>query len=275
MVFRNSVLLFIVILITGLALAASGCSSNQPETAEISAVEAAVEPALKMEADEILQAALPDEPAAESDEAAGSQALPKVETPVQEQTSDTAKATVESNPEPALSTPQADTQDQAASSPVEAPSPAESLPLAEPRVGFLAPDLTLTALDGETIRIADLRGKNILINYWVSWCIPCMDELSALSRVYQDYQDQNVAIITVNGIEQDELEKVNQVVADLALVQPVLLDAKEAFWSTYLVQFLPTSFFIDTEGVIRHIMLGSAAEDVIRSKIDQLIINQL
>lgn len=275
MVFRNSVLLFIVILITGLALAASGCSSNQPETAEISAVEAAVEPALKMEADEILQAALPDEPAAESDEAAGSQALPKVETPVQEQTSDTAKATVESNLEPALSTPQADTQDQAASSPVEAPSPAESLPLAEPRVGFLAPDLTLTALDGETIRIADLRGKNILINYWVSWCIPCMDELSALSRVYQDYQDQNVAIITVNGIEQDELEKVNQVVADLALVQPVLLDAKEAFWSTYLVQFLPTSFFIDTEGVIRHIMLGSAAEDVIRSKIDQLIINQL
>jgi thiol-disulfide isomerase/thioredoxin len=125
------------------------------------------------------------------------------------------------------------------------------------------------------VRLADLRGKNILINYWVTWCIPCMDELPILSRLNQDYQDQNVIILTVNGIEQDQLGEVQQLVAELGLTQPVLLDENESFWSTYLVQFLPTSFFIDTEGIIRHIMLGSATEDVIRSKIDQLIVNQL
>ncbi|MGW8249320.1 MAG: TlpA disulfide reductase family protein, partial [Anaerolineales bacterium] len=161
------------------------------------------------------------------------------------------------------------------SSAVQAAPAAEALPPAEPKVGFLAPDLTLSTLDGSSIRLADLRGKNVLINYWVTWCIPCMAELPVLSQLSQVYQEQNVVILAVNGIQQDQLGDVQQVVAELGLTQPVLLDEHESFWSTYLVQFLPTSFFIDSQGVIRHIMLGSATEDVIRSKLDMLITNQL
>jgi peroxiredoxin len=157
----------------------------------------------------------------------------------------------------------------------EQPAPAQALPPAEPKVGFLAPDLTLTALDGSSIRLSDLRGKNVLLNYWVTWCIPCMDELPILSQLSLEYQGQNVVILAVNGIEQDQLGAVQQLVSDMGLAQPVLLDENESLWTTYLVQFLPTSFFIDTQGVIRHIMLGSAPEDVIRTKLDQLIVNQL
>jgi peroxiredoxin len=156
-----------------------------------------------------------------------------------------------------------------------APISGEASPPAEPKVGFLAPDLTLTTLDGSTVNLSDLRGKNVLVNYWVTWCIPCMDELPALQRLSQDYQERNVVILTVNGIEQDELGKVQQLVADMGLTTTVMLDENESFWKTYLVQFLPTSFFIDTQGVIRHIMLGSGTEDTIRLKIDQLIANQL
>jgi len=102
-----------------------------------------------------------------------------------------------------------------------------------------------------------------------------MDELPLLSRVSLDYQDQNLVILTVNGIEQDQLDKVQQIISELGLDQTVLLDEHESFWTTYLVQFLPTSFFIDTQGVIRHIMLGSATEDTLRSTIDQLLAGQL
>ena len=176
--------------------------------------------------------------------------------------------------------PRASSSGQAAPSTVNQPAPTDqiaqsaSLPPAEPKVGFLAPDITLNALDGTSLRLSDLRGKNIIINYWVTWCIPCQDELPALSRVSQDYQDQNLVILTVNGIQQDQLDKVQQLVSDLGLINPVLLDEGEAFWSTYMVQFLPTSFFIDSQGIIRHIMLGSTSEDNLRAKINQLINNQ-
>ncbi len=158
--------------------------------------------------------------------------------------------------------------------PIDQPTQAEASLPAEPKVGFLAPDITLNALDGTAFRLSDLRGKNIILNYWVTWCIPCQDELPALSRVSQDYQDQNLVILTINGIQQDKLDKVQQLVIDLGLTNPVLLDEGETFWSTYMVQFLPTSFFIDNQGIIRHIMLGSATEDALRAKVNQLINNQ-
>jgi peroxiredoxin len=150
------------------------------------------------------------------------------------------------------------------------------IPAGEPRVGYLAPDFTLQTIDGQTVQLSSLRGKSVVINYWVTWCVPCMTELPALDSIFQDYQDQGIMILSVNGIEQDELTKVNETVNSMALTYPVLLDKGDLLKQKYWIGgFVPTTFFIDDQGIIREILLGSASEAGFREKIDKLISHQL
>ena len=150
------------------------------------------------------------------------------------------------------------------------------IPAGEPRVGYLAPDFTLQSIDGQTVQLSSLRGKSVVINYWVTWCVPCMTEMPALDSIFQDYQDQGMMILSVNGIEQDELTKVNETVNSMALTYPVLLDKGDLLKQKYWIGgFVPTTFFIDDQGVIREILLGSASEADFREKIDNLLSHQL
>jgi peroxiredoxin len=150
----------------------------------------------------------------------------------------------------------------------------ENLPPEEPSIGFRAPDFTLTTLDGVTMKLSDLRGKSVLINFWVTWCVPCMDELPAIENVWSDYQDEGLVVLSVNRIQEDELQKVGETVNRFALTYPVLLDEDDFVWESYWVSFMPTSFFIDEQGVIRDIKLGSLPEEGFRSKIEKLVSGQ-
>lgn len=146
------------------------------------------------------------------------------------------------------------------------------IPAGEPRVGYLAPDFILQTIDGQTVQLSTLRGRSVVINYWVTWCKPCMTELPALDKIFQDYQDQGVVLLSVNGIEQDEFNKVNETVNSMALSYPVLLDKGDLLLREYWIGgFMPTSFFIDDQGIIREILLGSASEAGFREKIDSLL----
>ena len=150
------------------------------------------------------------------------------------------------------------------------------IPAGEPRVGYLAPDFTLQSINGQTVQLSALRGKSVVINYWVTWCVPCMTELPILDSIFQDYRDQGMMILSVNGIEQDELTKVNETVNSMALTYPVLLDEGDLLKQKYWIGgFVPTTFFIDDQGIIREILLGSASEADFREKIDKLLSHQL
>jgi len=151
----------------------------------------------------------------------------------------------------------------------------DALPPTEVKVGFSAPNFSMTTLDGRTVQLSDLRGQNVLINYWVTWCDPCIEELGFLDQIGQEYLARGFTILSVNGLAQNPLPDVEAVVNQNGLTFPILLDENDGFYQTYLVKFLPTSFFIDENGVIRHIQLGSATEDVFRSKIEQLLTDQL
>src|SRR5512145_2979928 len=74
---------------------------------------------------------------------------------------------------------------------------------AAPQVGFAAPEFDLEALDGGRIKLAELRGKVVMVNLWASWCAPCRAEMPAIDHIYQQYKARGLEVIAINTTFQD------------------------------------------------------------------------
>ncbi len=123
--------------------------------------------------------------------------------------------------------------------------------------GSPAPDFTLKTIDGKEIRLSDLKGKVVLINFWATWCPPCQREMPLFERVYRKYKDRGFEILAIST--DAEVSKVKEFIKEYKLSFPVLMDNGEVS-SLYGVQGLPTSFLIDREGKIVKIRLGEYKE---------------
>ena len=141
-----------------------------------------------------------------------------------------------------------------------------------PQKGFLAPDFALETGDGETVRLSELRGRPVVVNVWTSWCPPCREEMPALQRVYQDYQDRDVVILGLNSTAQDTREAALGFAAEQGLTFPILLDEGSEATRLYQVRALPTTFFIDAQGMIQDVIAGGPmSEALLRIRVEQLI----
>lgn len=141
-----------------------------------------------------------------------------------------------------------------------------------PREGFLAPDFTLDTLDGKKVTLSELRGKVVVINFWATWCLPCREETPALEKSYEQYKDSDAVILGVNLTNQDSISEVDSFVQEFGLTYPILLDRDGRVGYLYQVKGLPTTFFINREGVIRTVLVGGPmSETFIRSKIEALL----
>jgi peroxiredoxin len=158
-------------------------------------------------------------------------------------------------------------------------APVKALPRAEvnltlaaqPQVGFRAPDFALQALDGQSIQLADYLGWPLVINYWATWCIPCKQELPIIEKLHKEYGEKGVTIISVNAIDQDNIDKVQAMVGELGMTFPVLLDQDRIFADAYQAIFFPTTYMIDASGVIREVSLGDNTEEELRDSLDRLL----
>lgn len=141
-----------------------------------------------------------------------------------------------------------------------------------PHQGFTAPEFTLQTPDGRTISLSDLRGSPVLINLWTSWCPPCRAEMPALQRTYDAYHDQGFEILAVNATNQDNLGDALGFVQEHGLTFPILLDMNGAMSNSYQLRSLPTSFFIDRQGIIREVVIGGPmSEALLRIRVQQLL----
>ena len=141
-----------------------------------------------------------------------------------------------------------------------------------PREGFLAPDFTLDSLQGEKVALSDLRGKIVVLNFWATWCLPCRVEMPALERSYEQYKDSGLVILGANMTNQDSEREVVSFVQEFGLTFPVLLDRDGSVGYLYQIRGLPTTFFINREGIIRTVVVGGPmSETLIRSKIKALL----
>ena len=123
--------------------------------------------------------------------------------------------------------------------------------ISAPQEGFQAPNFELSTLDGEQVLLSDMRGQAILLNFWATWCPPCRSEMPAMQQVYRDFEQDGFVVLAVNNLQQDNRDRVETFVLEENLTFPVLLDKSGSVSTRSQVNSMPTSFFIDPEGIIR------------------------
>ena len=134
-----------------------------------------------------------------------------------------------------------------------------------PIAGHPAPAFTLETLDGETVALADLHGQPVILNFWASWCGPCRAEMPELQRLHEQLAAAGVVVLGVNQGERPET--VASYRQEVGVDFPTVLDQRTAVSQLYLVNSLPTTFFIDRDGVIRNVFIGPMTDAVLASNL--------
>jgi len=127
--------------------------------------------------------------------------------------------------------------------------------------GQRAPDFELEDLDGRTIRLSDHRGQVVLINFWATWCGHCRTEFPIIQTAYESNQEEGFVVLAVNV--QDPRESVQSFAQELGLTFPVLLDPMGRASGSYKARVLPTSYFVDRQGIIVLKKVGAIDRSII------------
>jgi thiol-disulfide isomerase/thioredoxin len=116
-----------------------------------------------------------------------------------------------------------------------------------------AHDFALSTLDGDTVRLSNLRGRWVLINFWATWCAPCRDEMPYLDRLAADHANQ-LSVLAVNMRESKTT--VRAFVEEFDLHLPILVAPDDATLLAYYVRGLPVSVLIDPDGMVTQRIVG-------------------
>lgn len=132
-----------------------------------------------------------------------------------------------------------------------------------------APDFTLVLLDGKKFHLGDYKGKPVLINFFASWCLPCREEMPVLEKVVNEYEPKGVIFL---GVAVDDTEvKMKDFVAKYGVTFPVGLDKTAAVQKSFGIYGIPTTYFIDKQGVINYSHSGSVTEELLQHELDKLL----
>ncbi|MDB4575615.1 TlpA family protein disulfide reductase [bacterium] len=115
-------------------------------------------------------------------------------------------------------------------------------------------DFSLTDLNEKVRTLSDYKGKVLLVNFWASWCLPCLLEMPSIKRLSVTLNDENFEIVTINI--SDSPGRIRETLKRLQLNLPVLLDTDSKTFKAWHGHILPTSFLLDRTGRIRYRVIG-------------------
>ena len=117
-----------------------------------------------------------------------------------------------------------------------------------------APDFTLKSLTGENLKLSELRGNVVLLNFWASWCGPCRQEMPLLEKMHNKYKGLGFTVMGVN-VEEDS-SKAKAMAKKDKLSFPVLFDTQSQVSKAYQVSAMPSTVIIDRDGKVRYLHKG-------------------
>ena len=133
-------------------------------------------------------------------------------------------------------------------------------------------DFELKTVEGASLKLADFRGKVVLVDVWWTWCPPCRAEMPVIQKMYEEYKGQGFTVLAIDMTFQDDAAAVQPFVEEYRLTFPVLLEPSGATARQYELRSLPTSFFIDRQGVIREVVIGGPmSEALLRTRIETIL----
>ncbi len=149
----------------------------------------------------------------------------------------------------------------------QAQGPANDKPVDEGyvlKVNDKAADFKVQLLDGTSVSLSSLKGKVVLINFWATWCGPCMMEFNELpSKILTPFKDKDFVFLAISrGEEKKLVDKKMKEVREKGIDFNPGLDPDKSIWSLYGTAYIPKNFLLDKEGVIRYVSTGYAPPKV-------------
>lgn len=135
------------------------------------------------------------------------------------------------------------------------------------QVGALAPDFELQNIQGETVRLSEYRGKPVLVNFWATWCAPCKLEMPNFQKYYARYPGRFEILAIEYNESQDTVERF---VEDMGLTFAVLSDPDAKVHALYRFLGYPTTYVIDSEGILRFQHVGLMNESTLEKYLSEV-----
>lgn len=132
-------------------------------------------------------------------------------------------------------------------------------------IGQRAPDFTLKDLEGNAISLSDFRGRPVLLNIMHTWCVPCNASAPDMAAAFEANKDKGLVILAVDV--EEPAEAVEAFIAKYGLTYPFVLDPNGEVVRQYRVRGVPTSYFLDANGVIRAIQPGELTREWIENNL--------
>jgi thiol-disulfide isomerase/thioredoxin len=135
-------------------------------------------------------------------------------------------------------------------------------------IGNKAPEIQLQTLTGDHVKLSDFRGNRVMINFWATWCPPCRAEMPDMEKFHQD---KDVVILAVNLTDTEaSIEDIEKFSDEFQLTFPILLDKNLDAATMYMIQPIPTTYMVDSEGIIRYKAFGAMNYDLMVQEYEKM-----
>jgi len=136
-----------------------------------------------------------------------------------------------------------------------------------------APDFTLDTFDDGPLRLSELRGNVVVINFWASWCAPCRDEAPILEAAWREYSERGVVFIGVDYLDTET--EAQAYLAEFAITYPNGPDIRTLISKSYRIKGIPETFFVDASGEMRDVFIGPINDIELRRRVEGLLSSDL